>query len=125
MARATLVRLSAGGVARLLAVVKQRRFLSCLTALAVLCAVLQGLTGLSELALFMTPLFVIGALLLSGRYVGADRIAARWRATVGLPGRKRRRAGRWRARAVLPLRSLHEQGSFGVRGPPALSAPAA
>ena len=105
--------------------VAQRRFLFWLTALAGACAVVQGLTGVSELALFMTPLFLIGALLLSGRYVGEERIVARWRAAVGLPRRSRRRATRWRARAVLPLRLLRVQGCFGVRGPPASLAPAA
>ena len=42
----------------------------------------QGITGVSELALFLAPLFVIGALLLCGRYVGEEKIVARWRAAV-------------------------------------------
>jgi hypothetical protein len=100
---------------------QQRRFLACLTALAVVCALLQAVTGLSQLALYLTPLFLLAALLLSGRYVGEDRIVARWRAATARHLR-RRRAQRWRPQAVRVLRSLHEQGSFGVRGPPALLA---
>jgi hypothetical protein len=106
-------------------VAQQRRFLIRLTALALACVMLQGAIGLHELALYLTPLFLIAALLLSGRYIGEDRIVARWLATTALPPRRRRRTQRWRPRAVVALRSIHEQGSFGVRGPPAALAPAA
>jgi hypothetical protein len=105
-------------------VARQRRFLGILTALAVVCVVLQAITGVGQLALYLTPLFLIAALLLSGHYLGEDRIVARWRASA-VPTPRRRRAQRWRPRAVLPLRSVFEHGSFGVRGPPALLAPAA
>jgi hypothetical protein len=101
----------------------QRRFLLCLTALAALSVAAQAVTGVSELALYLTPLFLIAALLLSGRYVGEERIVARWRATV--VRRPRRRTVRWRPQAVRALRSQLLQGSFGVRGPPAPAAPAA
>ena len=101
---------------------RQCRFLMFLTALAVLAAVLQAVTGVGQLVLYLTPLFLIAALLLSGHYLGEDRILARWRASA--PPRPRRRAQRWRPRAVLPLRSVFEHGSFGVRGPPAPLAPA-
>ena len=103
---------------------RQRRFLIFLTALAVLAAVLQAVTGVGQLVLYLTPLFLIAALLLSGHYLGEDRIVARWRASA-VPSLRRRRAQRWRPRAALPLRSVFEHGSFGVRGPPALLAPAA
>jgi len=102
---------------------RQRRFLIFLTALAALAAVLQAVTGIGQLALYLTPLFLIAALLLSGHYLGEDRIVARWRAS-GPPRPRRRSAQRWRPLAVLPLRSVLELGSFGVRGPPALLAPA-
>jgi hypothetical protein len=102
----------------------QRRFLVCLTALAALVATVQGLTGVTELALFLTPIFLIGALLLSGRFVAEDRIVARWRA-LAARRRPRGRAARWRPRAGHPLRTRLFHGSFGVRGPPALTAPAA
>ena len=102
---------------------RQRRFLIFLTALAVLAAALQAVTGVGQLVLYLTPLFLIAALLLSGHYLGEDRIVARWRASA--PPKPRRDAQRWHPRAVLPLRSVFEHGSFGVRGPPALLAPAA
>jgi hypothetical protein len=94
----------------------QRRFLLHLTALAAACAALQAITGISDLALTLTPLFLIAALLLSGRYLGDERIVARWHAATRRP---RRRGHRWRPRAVLPLRSVVAPGSVGVRGPPA------
>ena len=102
----------------------QRRFLLCLTALAAVCVAAQAVTGISELALYLTPLFLIVALLLSGRFIGEERIVARWRGALPAP-RTRRRAQRWRAQPVLTLRSAFAQGAFGVRGPPALLAPAA
>ena len=80
--------------------------------------------GLLQLALFLAPLLVIAALLLSGRFVAEDRIVARWRAAVHVR-RPRRRAARRRLSPGHPLRSRLLQGSFGVRGPPALAAPAA
>jgi hypothetical protein len=94
----------------------QRRFLLHLTALAAACAALQAVTGISDLALTLTPLFLLAALLLSGRYLGEERIVARWHATTRRP--PRRRAQRWRPRPVLPLRSIVAPGSVGVRGPP-------
>ncbi len=102
----------------------QRRFLLCLTALAAVCVAAQAVTGISELALYLTPLFLIGALLLSGRFIGEERIVARWR---GVPPvlRPRRCAQRWQPQPVLALRSAFAHGAFGVRGPPALLAPAA
>jgi hypothetical protein len=103
-------------------VARQRRFLAFLTALAVVCVVLQAVTGIGQLALYLTPLFLLAALLLSGHYLGEDRIVARWRAAAA--PRPRRGTQRWRPRAVLPLRSVFDHGSFGVRGPPALLAPA-
>jgi hypothetical protein len=102
----------------------QRRFLVCLTALAAACVAVQAITGVDQLALYLTPLFLIAALLLSGRYIAEDRIVARWRAGPRA-ARPRLRAQRWRPRAVIALRSVLEQGSFGVRGPPAALAPAA
>jgi hypothetical protein len=103
----------------------QRRFLLCLTALAALCVAAQAVTGVSQLALYMTPLFLITALLLSGRYIGEERIVARWRAAVAVARRPRRRAVRWQPQRVSALRSQHLEGSFTVRGPPAVLAPAA
>lgn len=98
----------------------QRRFLAWLTAMAVLVALAQGVSGIRDLALYLTPLFLIAALLLSGRYIAEDRIVRRWRAT--RPARRpRRETGRWPAvAAVLPPSRLDGRPRP-QRGPPALA----
>jgi hypothetical protein len=97
----------------------QRRFLAWLTAFAVLAAVAQGMSGANELALYLTPLFLIAALLLCGRYVAEDRIVRRWRASV--PQRRARRVrGRWRPVDHDIYVSLLERSPRVERGPPAL-----
>jgi hypothetical protein len=101
----------------------QRRFLAYLTALAGAIVAAQAVTGVTQHALYLAPLFLIAALLLSGHYIGEDRIVARLRGAAR--PRSRRRTQHWRPRGVLPLRSVSQQGSFGVRGPPASLAPAA
>jgi hypothetical protein len=98
----------------------QRSFLIRLTALAAACAALQAITGISDLVLTLTPLFLIAALLLSGRYIGEEKIVARWHGAARRMA-PRRRTQRWRPRAVLPLRSILEPGAVGVRGPPVRS----
>jgi hypothetical protein len=98
----------------------QRRFLAFLTALAVLTAVAQGMSGVTELALYLTPLFLIAALLLSGRYVAEDRIVRRWRRAVP-PRRARRVRSRWAALAEAPPVSRLGHGPRPQRGPPALA----
>ena len=60
----------------------QRRVLACLTAFAVLAAIAQGVSGATDRVLFLTPLFLIAALLLSGRYLAEDRIVRRWQSAV-------------------------------------------
>ena len=98
----------------------QRRFLLCLTGLAVLAAAAQGLSGMSSLVLFLTPLFLIAALLLSGRYVAEDGIVRRWR---GARPRRPRRAGRgWPAVTVAVPVSRLERTPRLERGPPAFAA---
>jgi hypothetical protein len=98
----------------------QRRFLACLTAFAVLAALAQGMSGVSELALYLTPLFLIAALLLCGRYIAEDGILHRWRATT--PRRIRRESGRWHTTADAPLVSLLERRPRLERSPPACAA---
>jgi hypothetical protein len=99
----------------------QRRFLASLTAFAVLAAVAQGMSGVTELALYVTPLFLIAALLLCGRYVGEDRIVRRWRRS--LPSRRPRRTrSRWPAHAVAAPVSRLDRTARVERGPPALAA---
>jgi hypothetical protein len=98
----------------------QRRFLACLTVLAALAALAQGMSGVGELALYLTPLFLIAALLLCGRYVAEERIVRRWRAA--LPARRLRRvSGRWQTVRERPLVSLLERSPRLERGPPALA----
>jgi hypothetical protein len=98
----------------------QRRFLAWLTALAVLVALAQGVSGFSELALYLTPLFLLAALLLSGRYIAEDRIVRRWRAI--RPARRlRRERGRWPALAAVPPPSRLDGRPRPQRGPPALA----
>ena len=95
----------------------QRRFVGCLTALAVLSAVAQGLSGMSELVLYLTPLFLIAALLLCGRYIAEESIVRRWRGA--LPRRRRRTTSRWHAILEIPLASQLERSPRVSRGPPA------
>lgn len=97
----------------------QRRFLTALTALAALVALAQGMSGVTELALFLTPLFLIAALLLSGRYIAEDRIVRRLRGTA--PPRKRE-PSRWPVVATLLPPSRLDRRPRPQRGPPALSA---
>src|SRR5262245_4788918 len=97
----------------------QRRFLGCLTALALLAALAQGMSGVSELALYLTPLFLIAALLLCGRYIAEERIVRRWRAT--RPPRRLRERGCWPVVRETPLVSLLERSPRPARGPPALA----
>jgi hypothetical protein len=98
----------------------QRRFLAWLTAMAALVALAQGVSGIRELALYLTPLFLIAALLLSGRYLAEDRIVRRWRGTRPAP-RPRREPGRWPAVAAVFPPSRLDGRPRPQRGPPALA----
>ena len=99
----------------------QRRFLACLTAFAVLAAIAQGVSGATDLVLFLTPLFLIAALLLCGRYVAEDRIVRRWRAAVARAVAPRAQPLAPGRRSASP-RSRHAHGPRPQRGPPALAA---
>jgi hypothetical protein len=96
----------------------QRRFLACLTVLAVLCALVQALTGVPELVLYLTPVFLIAALLLCGHYVAEEQIVRRWRDAARPPSRRIRT--RWLVAHQAPLASLLERSPASPRGPPAL-----
>jgi hypothetical protein len=97
----------------------QRRFLLALTALAALVALAQGMSGITELALFLTPLFLIAALLLSGHYIAEDRIVRHRTRTAPRP---KREAGRWPALTTIPPPSRLDRRPRPQRGPPALVA---
>jgi hypothetical protein len=97
-----------------------RRFLLVLAAAALAVVALQGLTGLTELALYAWPLFLVVALLLGGRFVGEERILARWGAAVPRP--RRRPARRWARGRERALTSLLDSAATTLRGPPAPAA---
>jgi hypothetical protein len=95
---------------------RQRRFLTILTALAALCLIAQGISGVPELTLYLTPLFLIATLLLSGHYVAEDAIVRGWRGVRAVARRMRAR------RVAVPearcLSSLLERSPLRRRGPP-------
>lgn len=94
-----------------------RRFLLVLTVAALSVAALEGLTGVTELALYSAPLFLIVALLLGGRFVGEEWIEARVR--MARPGRRIGRRRRWGHRRDRALASQLERSARRLRGPPA------
>jgi hypothetical protein len=99
-------------------VTSARRFLLVLGAAASAVAVLQGLTGLTDLTLYAAPLLLIVALLLGGRFVGEERILARWARARPRP----RRAGAarpWSHARDRALASLLDCSACTLRGPPA------
>jgi hypothetical protein len=91
------------------------------TAIAVGAA--QVVLGSPELALTFAPLLLLVGLLISGRYLGEERILARRLAPALRP--RRRTAARWRTVAERPLASLLARSPRTQRGPPAALAPAA
>jgi membrane protein implicated in regulation of membrane protease activity len=97
-----------------------RRFLLVLGAAAAAVAVLQGLAGLTDLTLYAAPLLLIVSLLLGGRFVGEDRILARW--GVARPGRRVRAQRRWSHARDRALASLLDCAACTLRGPPAAAA---
>ena len=78
----------------------------------------QGITGISELALYAAPFLLLLGLLLSGRFVGEEAILAR---RLRAAARLRPLPRRWAALHARPLASLLERSTRLVRGPPALS----
>ena len=98
----------------------QRRFLACLTAVAALVAVAQGVSGMSELTLYLTPLFLIATLLLCGRYLAEDRIVRRWR-RIAPQRRPRRAGGPWAAVTAAPPITRLVRTPRLERGPPAFA----
>jgi hypothetical protein len=93
-----------------------RPLLLCLSAAAVLVALVQGLTGDASELLTFAPLLLIATLLLAGRYPGERWIAARRR--TGAPARAHRRE-RWARGRELGLAGLLERSPRVLRGPPA------
>src|SRR3954452_9502096 len=83
-------------------------------ALAVL-NVLTGRASAEEMALYAAPFLVVAALLLSGRYVGEERILRVYRTR---PRPRRQTARRWPAAPELALCGALERASWSLRGPP-------
>jgi hypothetical protein len=96
---------------------RQRRFLTWMTGLAVLCAAAQLVTGVAELALYLTPFFLIVTLLACGRYLGEDRIVRRLGTAAPPPARRVRQ--RRRPPRTVPVASLALGAPRLRRGPPA------
>jgi hypothetical protein len=96
----------------------QRRLMARFGALAIACAVAQALTGIDHLTLWLTPLFLLAALLLSGRYVGEEQL-------LELRARRLARPAPRPVHARIPwsaeraLASLRERSAVVLRGPPA------
>jgi hypothetical protein len=102
---------------------RQRRFHACMAAVAVLGGIVQVLLGSGELALTFAPLLLIAGLLISGRYLGEERILARRIAPLA-PRRHRGGTG-WRPAVERPLAALLARSPRTERGPPAPLATAA
>ena len=94
-----------------------RRLLIVLALAAVAAAVLQGVTGVSELALYAAPLLLLIGLLVNGRYLGEDLILARRRG--GVPRLRAALVRRWEPARERPLASLVARVARSPRGPPA------
>jgi hypothetical protein len=79
-------------------------------------AAAAGVSGALDVALYAAPFLVIAALLLSGRFIGEERILAAYRS---LP-RARRAASSWPRLPARPLSSALERAPWSLRGPPAV-----
>jgi hypothetical protein len=101
--------------------VSQRALMLRLLGVAVAVALVQAATGMTDLALYCTPLLLIATLLLSGRYLGETRIL---RAIARARPRLRRAVPRLRRphTAERTLSSSLERSPLSRRGPPALAA---
>ena len=78
--------------------------------------VLSGRASVGEMALYAAPFVAIVGLLLSGRYVGEERILAAYRT---LPRPRRRSVSRRRPGHELPFSAALERAPWSLRGPPA------
>jgi hypothetical protein len=94
----------------------QRALLALLGCAALVVAAAQGVTGVSQLALFAGPFLVLLGLLLSGRFIGEEAILAR-RTRAAAP-RLRPLPRRWAALPERPFASLLERSPRLERGPP-------
>jgi hypothetical protein len=87
---------------------------------ALLLAAVMGVTGSFELVLYGGPALFITGLLLSGRFIGEERILAR--RAVPAPPRLRAARQTWARLRERQLASLLERSPRLLRGPPAPAA---
>jgi hypothetical protein len=93
-----------------------RALLVMLGLAALLIAIVQGVSGVSELAFYAGPFLLVLGLLLSGRFIGEDAILAR---RAPKPARRLRPARRrWAAERERAFASLLERSPRLLRGPP-------
>jgi hypothetical protein len=95
----------------------QRVLLALLGCAAIAVAAAQGLTGVSELALYAAPFLLLLGLLLSGRFLGEGAILAR---CVKAVVRLRPLPRRWAALRERVFVSRLERSPRSERGPPAV-----
>jgi hypothetical protein len=98
-------------------VTAERRTWALLALAAVMIALLQAVTGATEVVLYAGPLLLVFGFLVSGRYLGEERILAR-RLRTSAPGRARV-VQRWARNRERPLVSLVARRATPLRGPPA------
>jgi hypothetical protein len=79
-------------------------------------AAAAGASGALDVALYAAPFLVIAALLLSGRFIGEERILAAYRSLT----RARRDVASWPRLPARPLSSALERAPWSLRGPPAV-----
>jgi hypothetical protein len=91
-------------------------FLLAMAAIAV--AILQGVTGVAGLALYLAPALLLLALLITGRYIGEERLIAGYRKA--RPRRRPALAPSWPMGRERALTSLLSRAPQSRRGPPAL-----
>jgi|GEM_PF-4785295 len=94
----------------------QRGLLVALGAVALALAALQGVTGMTHMALYAGPFLLVLGLLLSGRFIGEERILAR--RTRSVPLRRRARKRQWPSAHRQRLTSQLERSVRSLRGPP-------
>jgi|SRR3954468_1194486 hypothetical protein len=78
-----------------------------------------GNASATDMALYAAPFLAVVALLISGRYVGEERILAVYRTQ---PRRRRRPARHWPSIPEQPFSAGIERAPWSLRGPPARAA---
>jgi hypothetical protein len=98
----------------------QRKFFACLAALGLVAALLDGVDGVAQLALFLGPFIALLGLVLRGRFIGERQIVRRWQRA--LPSHAAHPRSRWAAAPLAAPVSWLDRVVRAERGPPALAA---